>query len=261
MRSPIKYPGGKSYLCKKIISMVDWSRCEIAVQTHCGGDSIGLNHPLVNLEVSNDIDPDLINFWNYYRYPDFVDTINGIDYSEHNFLYWSEVARNPLEDPVRRAVGYMVRNRMSRSALGRDYGWSDRLRGGKPENVNAWDTIRAELYLIARRTEYKRYLNLDAAEVIRMYDSPKTVHYIDPTYMPETRVCKKLYGYEMNRESHVLLLCRALLCRGHVIISGYDNDLYSKMLRNWNKIEINMPNHMGQGKTKQRRVECLWSNR
>jgi hypothetical protein len=43
-----------------------------------------------------------------------------------------------------------------------------------------------------------------------------------------------------------------------VAISGYANPLYDSVLRDWERVEFSMPNHSGQTRVKQRRVEVLW---
>jgi DNA adenine methylase len=50
-------------------------------------------------------------------------------------------------------------------------------------------------------------------------------------------------------------------CRGRVAVSGYAHPLYDRALEAWERIEFDMPNHAGQGRSKQRRVEILWLNR
>jgi hypothetical protein len=44
-------------------------------------------------------------------------------------------------------------------------------------------------------------------------------------------------------------------------LSGYPSALYEEELRGWRRHDIPMPNHSGQGKTKGKRVECVWVKR
>ena len=64
----------------------------------------------------------------------------------------------------------------------------------------------------------------------------------------------------MSREDHDTLLDALKKCRGMVMLSGYRNALYDAALSDWTRYDFDMPNHSGQGKAKQRRVECLWVN-
>ncbi len=47
---------------------------------------------------------------------------------------------------------------------------------------------------------------------------------------------------------------------GIFCISHHRHKLYDDMLDGWTRHEFDMPNHSGQGKVKERRVECVWTN-
>jgi DNA adenine methylase len=64
----------------------------------------------------------------------------------------------------------------------------------------------------------------------------------------------------MTRADHERLLEVLRGCRSRVFLSGYQNPLYGEALAGWTRHEFDMPNHSGQGKVKQRRVECVWEN-
>jgi site-specific DNA-adenine methylase len=72
------------------------------------------------------------------------------------------------------------------------------------------------------------------------------------------RIALGTYDHEMGEDEHRWLLEAARRCRGTVAISGYANPLYDRMLRGWDRVEFEMPNHAGQTRAKQRRVEVLW---
>lgn len=157
----------------------------------------------------------------------------------------------------------MVRNRFSRGGLGKTFAWSERLRGGQPGDVNAWETIKAELPAIADRVRNAEFHHASAFDLIPAHDSPDTLFYCDPPYAHETRTAKDAYAHEMTFTDHARLLDLLKSLEGTVILSGYRCPLYEVSLDKaaWHRLEIEMPNHSGQGKSKQRRIECLWSNR
>jgi DNA adenine methylase len=98
----------------------------------------------------------------------------------------------------------------------------------------------------------------DALELIEEYDGPDTLFYLDPPYHHATRTVRDACHHEMGDEDHGRLLEAVASCRGLVAISGYANPLYDEALRGWERVEFEMPNHSGQGRSKQRRVEVLW---
>lgn len=66
----------------------------------------------------------------------------------------------------------------------------------------------------------------DALEIIRCWDSPETVFYIDPPYVPETRRTKRMYAHEPDIEHHRQLVELLLQLRGYALLSGYAHAVY-----------------------------------
>lgn len=89
--------------------------------------------------------------------------------------------------------------------------------------------------------------------------------YADPPYMPKTRTAKKAYGpFEMTSTHHFWLVSAVKAHGGPAAISGYRSPEYDRWLKDWRRIDFDMPNNSGQrlnkqGK-KQRRTESLWIN-
>jgi DNA adenine methylase len=260
MRSPLKWHGGKSYLARLIVGLFPEHRTY--VEPFLGGGSILLNKPRSEREFVGDLNAGLIEFWTLLRSSRLLATrIEATPYDEAFFAKAKEHGRAPCE--VVRAWCFLVRNRFSRGGLGKDFAWSDRLRGGQPGDVNAWETIKAELPAIAERIKGVRFYHTSAIDMILDRDAPDTLHYCDPPYLHETRTAKKAYAFEMDRDDHAYLLNILLGIKGTFVLSGYPSDLYDATARvgGWHRIEIDIANHSGQGKAKQRRTECLWSNR
>lgn len=93
----------------------------------------------------------------------------------------------------------------------------------------------------------------DALEVIRAQDSPDTLFFIDPPYLPSTR-SKAGYRYEMSQAQHVQLLERLLAIQGKAVVAGYPSQLYDDMLSGWQRVE--RP-HRAAG-SRRPRMEVLW---
>lgn len=259
MRPPVKRHGGKAYLARWIVSQMPEHR--VFVEPFVGGGSVLLNKPKSELEIAGDLDAGLINLWSYIRTPGspLIGMLSDVEYSQARFDAACEA--DPKQPGVYGAICYLVRNRFSRGGLGKTFAWSDRLRGGQPGDANAWETIKAELPSIAERVNVVQFNHVTAFTLIPMYDSPDTLFYLDPPYLHETRTARKAYEHEMDREAHVQLLEMIRSCTGKVMLSGYRSPLYDEALADWDMVAIDLPNHSGQGKAKQRRTECLWSNR
>jgi len=256
LRSPLKWHGGKSYLARRIIALIPPTRA--FAEHYAGGMSIGLNLRPLPFHLANDLDPDLIHFWRGLQSADgrLLDAIRGLAYSESTF-------RDALGQPGD-ALAFLVRNRMSRGGLGKTFAWSERTRGGRPGDLNAWETFKAELPSIVARLAPIRLTCRDALESIRAVDDahgPDVVHYCDPPYLPSTRSQPRAYARETTVEHHAALLALLRAVRGTVLLSGYRSEMYDVELAGWHRVEWDLPNHSGQGREKQRRVECVWSNR
>jgi DNA adenine methylase len=260
-RSLLKTHGGKNYLARRIIDL--FPEHNIYTEPFAGGLNVLLNKLRAPIEVVGDINLDIANFWKVVRdLGDELSTwIRDLPYTDDVFQRAKDAMSDPeWSDGVYRAVNFMVWNRFSRGGLGKDFAWSKRLRGGRPGDENAWLTIKAKIPLVVERLRGVEIRCHEAMDVIREFDSSHTLHYCDPPYLHETRTARSIYTHEMGRDDHVRLLVTLLGCRGTVVLSGYSNPLYDEVLQGWRRIAFSMPNHSGQGKSKQRREEIIWIN-
>jgi DNA adenine methylase len=263
MRSPLKWHGGKSYLARRIIALFPPHRCY--VEPFAGGLSVLLNKEPADDRVA-DLNGRLINFWRHLRSSrQLVSLLAETDYSESSFTDATQLVA-AAQNGCGAAWAFMVNNRMSRGGLGKDFAWSERLRGKSrpggavPGDLNAWDTIREELPSIVARLQGVRIEHQRALQTIQESAGRDTLIYCDPPYLHETRTAKKAYALEMGRDDHEQLLVSLLDSKAKVFLSGYRSALYDDALRDWVRHEFDMPNHSGQGATKQRRVECVWES-
>jgi DNA adenine methylase len=268
-RSPIAKPkfllpatkthGGKRYSARKrIIPLLP--DAEVYVEPYAGGLSVLLNRSPGPVEVANDLNSALMRFYIMLRdrSAELIDRLAALEYDRETFE-WSLRPDEPTGGELDAAVRFLVRNRFSRGGLGRNFAWSGRLRGGQPGDRNAWQkAVRFVLPRVARRLARVELLNRDGVEIIEEFDGPGTLYYLDPPYPQATRTTPEVYDHEMSEAAHVRLLETIVRCRGMVAISGYANPLYDEALRDWDRVKFDMPNHSGQGKAKQRRVEVLW---
>jgi DNA adenine methylase len=274
IRGPLKIHGGKAYLARPIIRLMPTHR--LYVEPFLGGGSVLLNKEPSAVEIASDIDPDLIAFWRELQTnPDGLAAfLADKTYDPATFAASSEWASS--DDPTTKAAGLMIRKRMSRNGLGRDFSQSNRLRGKTQPggaimgDANAWRTILAQLERIASRVANVTLWNRDALQVIRELDAADTVIYCDPPYLHSTRTAPRMYRHEVataNRSKdadlvwHLDLIETLRAFRGTVLLSGYPSAPYDRELQGWRRYDFAMPNHSGQGKTKGKRVECVWVKR
>ena len=95
---------------------------------------------------------------------------------------------------------------------------------------------------------------MDAVKLIGQYNHKNVLIYCDPPYILSSRTGKQ-YKHEMSDTDHENLLRALLQHQGPVMISGYDNELYSDMLQNWHREE-----KIEYCRANKQRAECLWMN-
>ena len=265
IRPPIKTHGGKFYLASWIIDNFppNYEKLDY-IEPMCAGASVFLNKNPSKEELINDLDRGLISVFKSLRDEpkEFIDKIKRIRYTERTFKMALNRSEEIVSDYVDHGVNEYILRRMSRGGMKKSFAWSDRERGGKPGDVNGWETMVEELQFIANRVKNANILNISVFDVIKNWDEEDSLMYLDPPYLPSTREenSTNIYGHEMTVEDHIKLLNLAKNARSNVIISGYSSSLYNRNLKGWRIKKKNVPNNSGQGKTKERRVEVLWMN-
>jgi len=273
---PLKWHGGKHYLAEKIVAKMP-ARCNNPndpdikdsgwlhyCEPYFGGGSVLLvNDPNGISEVVNDIHGRLTNFWRVLQGEDsfsrFDRLLSAMPFSEAE---WRLASKSNATDPVEDAVRFFVHCRQS--LAGRMDGFAPlsrmRTRRGMNEQASAWMNAIAGLSSVHTRLKRVSILNRDALDVIRQQDGSRTLFYLDPPYLSETRTADDVYSFEMCAKQHESLLETILACKGRVMLSGYRSELYDQRLRDWTRHEFTLPNQAAGGKQKRRMVEVVWCN-
>lgn len=283
MNHPLKYHGGKSYLANDFWSIAEpiLPTIEHVVETHCGGCSFTLEGLVRGYEKSfvvNDISRHLTNFWQVIRhdhtYEMFRKSVESTPFSE---IEWktanglcNEVGWNGVADDgttvanVARAVWFFVNCRQSMAGRMDSFAplSRNRTRRGMNEQVSAWLTSVDGLPEIHKLWRKVAVLNGDANKVIKQQDGKKTLFFVDPPYIPDTRESPEVYEHEMTVEQHGDLLNTLAGIEGKFMLCGYFNEQYHEMasLMNWQRHDFNIANHSSSKKTKDKKVESLWTN-
>ncbi len=265
LRPPVKIHGGKYYLSKWVLEHFPKGHAEMKYfEPFCGGASVFLNKERSEEEAISDVDKGLIAIFKALRDEptEFISRLKRCKYQETTFKKAQRRLDKEFTDYIDQAVSEYIVRRMSRGGLKQAFAWSDRLRGGQPGDVNAWETMLEQLPLISERLQNVSVLNEPFEDVFKVWDEEDALCYLDPPYLPTTRAegSQELYKHEMTVDDHVNMLNLIKNARGRVIISGYASPLYRTHLKEWKCKKRDIANHSGQGKNKERRVECLWFN-
>ncbi|RDJ35540.1 MAG: DNA adenine methylase [Crenarchaeota archaeon] len=266
IRPPFKIHGGKHYLNSWIISNFPKEAEKLDyIEPYCGAASVFFNkQKSEGQEVINDLDPGVTAILQCLRdIPEpLIKKLKKTTYSERVFkreLKKSE--KKEFNDLFERAFNEFVIRRMSRGGLKKNFSWSNRKRGGKPGDVNAWETIISILPVLSERLQGTFIFNKPAISVIKAFNYENALVYCDPPYVPESRESKDAYDeMEMTTDDHIALAAALNNFKGKVILSGYPSTLYKRLYNEWRCVRKKVPNHSSQQKSKSIKVECIWMN-
>jgi len=258
LRPPVKWHGGKFYLCQRIIQL--FPPHDTYLEPFGGAASVLLNKPRSSVEVYNDLDERITRLFQVLRDhgPELQRRLSLTPYSEVEF----QDAEQPAGDEIEQARRDFVRWRLSLGGRGESFSFTlHRVRRGMADVVSGYlSMIDEELPRIIERLRTVQIVKRPALDAIRTWDSPKTLIYADPPYLHSTREegsCS-IYGCEMSEEDHRELAELLKGCQAKVILSGYPSDLYEELYRGWRTVEFDMPNHAAGGRSKARKQETLW---
>ena len=245
-KSPISWYGGKYYMAKDIIEL--FPKHHMYVEGFGGACHVLFRKERSNMEVYNDLHSGLYLFFKFIRdnNEEFIRKLTLTPYSREEF----ENSKDWMfeEDDIEKARKFYVRTMQSVASNG---GWcyaKSKSRRGMCQSVSRWlGNIEENLSGAIERLKEVQIENLDILDLIKKYDKEDTLFYLDPPYVPETRKQKKSYDCEMTREQHIELINTLINVKGKVILSGYDNDIYNKLLDNgWKKVILGEFSKRGQ---------------
>jgi len=254
MEIPFYYYGSKSIISKWIIEHFSEHRCFVDV--FGGSASILLNKPKSKIEVFNDLDNQIVNFFRVLRsnYNEFEKKLEFMPYSRKEFQRSFEILETDLND-FDRAFWWFYRQFCCFNGIIQKKGF----RINTKNNIAfSWKEKKKNLKLVSNRFLDCIIENLDFSYIISRYDSENTLFYCDPPYVMDSRSgIGNGYVFEMSNEDHIRLLELLKRCLGKVVLSGYDSDLYNDVLdEDWGRVSKNVSRNASVAKNRQN--EILW---
>ncbi|MBD3261574.1 MAG: DNA adenine methylase [Candidatus Altiarchaeales archaeon] len=255
-RPAIRYYGGKWKLASWIIS--HFPDHENYIEPCGGAASVLLQKPRSPLEVYNDLDGNVVNFFQVLRSntDELIRQIRLTPWSRKEH----EIARHPHVDPIESARRFFVSSWMTISSIPHDptSGWRSNSFFGQCYNLavhNYFELIDSDhLWRVANRFRKIQIENKPAYYVIHRYDNPKALIYFDPPYPLSTRTGQH-YLVETDDQFHVDRATQLRQAKSYVVISGYACPLYKELYEDhgWYRVDKEAQTNSG-GK----RTESLW---
>jgi len=219
IRAPLNYPGSKAKSLKHILPVLPYRGAYI--EPFGGSAAVLLARQPEKLEVYNDRYGGICCFYRVIRdrCDEFMARLDLTIHSREEFE-WSKASWQDCADEVERAARWYYSMYYSFSGKGEFFG-----RNIKPQNPYAGKLRNRipELPIIHERLRQVQIENLDWRDILKDYDQPNAVFYLDPPYY-EARDPR--YRSTMSNSDHRELLDRIFELSGFVALSGYTNELY-----------------------------------
>lgn len=192
LRSPIPWIGGKHYSAERIIkAFPHHGSYKTYVEVFGGAAHVLLRKlPYKHLEVYNDYNRDLVNFWMQCRnHPqELQQNIDSLPYARSLYEDWQEsLFDDTLMNDMERAVRWFY---VLRSATGAEFrkaggNWGHQVvRTGFGDDAAHKMHSAAQVFgIVAQRFHRVQIECKDFESILRLYERPTTFFYCDPPYI------------------------------------------------------------------------------
>ena len=250
MIGPLAYIGGKNRLAKQVISILP--EHVAYVEPFAGGAQVFFHKAPSNVEVLNDLDFDVVNFFRVcqWHYEELVRYLRFCLASRK--LHELHVKTDPstLTD-IQRAgrFFYLQKNSFGGLILKQKFHY------GVIQNPNYnLERIPQIIEQAHRRLARVQVESLPYEQVLERYDRPTTVFYLDPPYWR-----RKLYKFNFTDQDFADLDRRLRGVKGKFILSLDDHPEVRKIFSQWHISRVELA-YTAQTKTGNRYGEVIITN-
>lgn len=255
---PVTWFGSKSRLVKKIVS--HFPRHQTFVDVFGGSGAVLLGKRPSKIEVYNDLNQKMSSLFRVLadkeKTQELARRLEFTPYSRDEFRH-ALSSVNDERDEIELARRMIVMQRMSHGGLGERWSYCvDSAAGGYSASVRKFHAGIERLSEVHRRMRKVQVENLPFDDLIPRYDRSETLFYLDPPYVPDTRVGGQ-YENEMTVKDHKRLVDLLLHSQGMFVLSGYQTPIYRPLEEaGWTRIDIETV--ASTSKSRSKRTECLW---
>lgn len=254
MKRVLKYPGSKWNLAPKLLTLIPEHHTYL--EPFFGSGALFFSKTPSAIETINDMDNNVVNLFSCIRNdPErLARMVMAVPYSRSQY---EQSYKAECNDPYENALQFLVKCWQGYGFRTNGYmvGWKNDIQG-RESMYALWDWYRLPEKVIetAERLRKVQIENRPALEVMKRFDYKNVFMYLDPPYVLDTRTGKQ-YLYEMTDQNHVELLEFCIKSKAKIMLSGYESDLYSSILKDWNKKQFDSCSEMGL-----KRKETIWFN-
>lgn len=285
-RSVLAFPylGGKTRLVKKISAYFP-KKHALYVEPFGGSAAMLLYKDPSPTEVYNDAADILVTFFrvlqNKLHREELMERLKYTPYSRREYGVACAVLDNPeSHSSTDLAWAFFVAQCQGFSGAGGfgkrgESNWAYSVDpNGRTDQSRRFLVFNKKLEAVAERFKCVHIEHRDALKVIKTWDRPETLFYLDPPYVDSTRKGKEKgkigranYLVETDVNFHKDLVEKLLTLQGKAILSGYNNGLYTPLENaGWQKVSFLVQKYLmvrsikkEQGQTVEKKAEeVIW---
>lgn len=219
LRTPITYWGGKQTLVPELLPLIPTHN--LYCEPFAGGAALFWSKPASNVEVINDINGEIGNFYTQIR-DSFVELNHHIQHSLHSREAYGDAlhvySRPPMFTPVKRAWAFWVLT--NQGWCGKIGSWGYGIAENRSESKNLFKKAQFEAALSERLRKVQIECN-DALKVIQSRDREDSFFYADPPYFNSNM--GHYAGYTETDYKDLLEVLSRL--KGKFLMSSYPSDI------------------------------------
>ena len=234
-------------------------------EAFCGGAAVFFAKSIAQLEVLNDVNSNLVCFYRMMRlrFSELRALIRATPHSRSQKAKAWDIYRNAASPqkggPSELERAWAVWCLSAQGFAGRlDSSWGYSKKAGATLVPHTLSRRRDRFSIELQKRLAKVSIECrDALHVLKTYDGPDTLHYIDPPYI--NTECAHYAGYTEADYAQLLALLPTLT--GHFLLSGYDNVLLCEAVQKhgWHQLRITRQVAVS-GLAKGSRTEVLTAN-
>lgn len=222
IRAPYPYPGSKKESLNKILTYLPYT--DVFVDGFGGSGIVTLNRERSKLDVFNDRHAGIVAFYRCLKddvkREQLINKLHLTVFSREEYIWCKTTWQHDTLDDVERAARWYYSVVNSFGGVGRNFG---RALAPVASLVTSIAERIPHFHNVHDRFKTVQIENLDWRTLLKDYDSPDTVFYLDPPYYGLTT-----YLHEFTKQEHWELCERIFECQGFVALSGYDNTVYNQ---------------------------------
>ena len=250
MTGPLAYIGGKNRIAKDIIAI--FPKHTTYVEAFAGGAQVLFHKEPSTVEVLNDLDGDVVNFFRVCQlhHDELLRYLKFILASRKWFALFE--AENPASlTDIQRAARFFYLQKNAYAGLVRNRKYSYAVAGPKSFNPESLPDLFENAH---RRLQRVQIESLPCNEIIRRFDRPETLFYLDPPYWG-----RSLYRFNFSEDDFKKLADQLRGIQGKFVFSINDVPEIREIFGKFKLREIEIP-YTAQRKAGKRFPELLITN-